>query len=85
VVRGTAQNPGVYFQARETVNPFYAAVPAAVQASMDALGGRTGRRYSLVSYCGHPAAKRVIVIMGSGAQTAAATADPDWMDRSAGK
>jgi pyruvate-ferredoxin/flavodoxin oxidoreductase len=81
VVRGTAQNPDVYFQARETVNPFYAAVPAAVQAAMTALAevtglaGRTGRRYELVSYQGHPEAERVIVIMGSGAQTAAATAE----------
>jgi pyruvate-ferredoxin/flavodoxin oxidoreductase len=75
VIRGTAQNPDVYFQARETVNPFYAAVPAAVQTAMDDLAGRTGRRYSLVSYRGHPQAERVIVIMGSGTQTAAATAE----------
>jgi pyruvate-ferredoxin/flavodoxin oxidoreductase len=73
-IRGTAQNPDVYFQARETVNPFYARVPAAVQQTMDALGTRTGRRYQLVSYHGHPEADRVIVIMGSGAQTAAETA-----------
>ncbi|HEX8006110.1 MAG TPA: 2-oxoacid:acceptor oxidoreductase family protein, partial [Trebonia sp.] len=75
VVRGTAQNPDVYFQARETVNPFYAAVPAAVQAAMDDLAGRAGRRYELVSYRGHPEAERVIVTMGSGGQTAAATAE----------
>jgi len=74
VVRGTAQNPDVYFQARETVNPFYAAVPAAVEAAMSSLASLSGRRYRLVSYHGHPEAERVIVIMGSGAETAAATA-----------
>jgi len=74
VVRGTAQNPDVYFQARETVNPFYAAVPGAVEAAMSSLASLTGRRYELVTYHGHPEAERVIVIMGSGAETAAATA-----------
>ena len=73
-IRGTAQNPDVYFQARETVNPFYAQVPAAVTAAMDALAARTGRQYHLAGYTGDPAAERVIVIMGSGAQTAAETA-----------
>ena len=73
-IRGTAQNPDVYFQARETVNPFYAQVPAAVTAAMDALAARTGRQYHLADYTGDPAAERVIVIMGSGAQTAAETA-----------
>jgi pyruvate-ferredoxin/flavodoxin oxidoreductase len=73
-IRGTAQNPDVYFQARETVNPFYARVPDAVQAAMDALGERTGRRYQLTQYTGHADAERVIVIMGSGGQTAAETA-----------
>jgi pyruvate-ferredoxin/flavodoxin oxidoreductase len=73
-IRGTAQNPDVYFQARETVNPFYARVPAAVQEAMDALAERTGRRYSLAEYHGAPDAERVIVAMGSGAQTAAETA-----------
>jgi pyruvate-ferredoxin/flavodoxin oxidoreductase len=75
VIRGTAQNPDVYFQARETVTPFYAAVPAAVQASMSALASLTGRQYQLVSYHGHPEADRVIVIMGSAAETATATAE----------
>jgi pyruvate-ferredoxin/flavodoxin oxidoreductase len=75
VVRGTAQNPDVYFQARETVNPFYAAVPGAVEAAMSSLAALTGRRYDLVSYHGHPEADRVVVIMGSGAETAAATAE----------
>ncbi len=73
-IRGTAQNPDVYFQGRETVNPFYARVPEAVQAAMDSLGSRAGRRYRLVSYHGHPGAERVIVVMGSGAVTAAETA-----------
>jgi pyruvate-ferredoxin/flavodoxin oxidoreductase len=75
VVRGTAQNPDVYFQARETVNPFYAAVPAAVEAAMSSLASLTGRRYELMSYHGHQEADRVVVIMGSGAETAAATAE----------
>jgi len=73
-IRGTAQNPDTYFQARETVNPFYAQVPGAVTAAMDALAARTGRHYETISYTGDPAAERVIVIMGSGAQTAAETA-----------
>jgi pyruvate-ferredoxin/flavodoxin oxidoreductase len=73
-IRGTAQNPDVYFQARETVNPFYARIPAAVRDAMDALGERTGRRYRLAEYHGHPEADRVIVVMGSAAQTAAETA-----------
>jgi pyruvate-ferredoxin/flavodoxin oxidoreductase len=72
-IRGTAQNPDTYFQARETVNPFYAAVPAAVQDAMDALAGRTNRQYRIVEYAGHPQAERVIVAMGSAAQTAAET------------
>ena len=74
-IRGTAQNPDVYFQARETVNQFYARVPGAVQEAMDGLGERTGRRYRLVEYHGHPGAERVVVLMGSGAQTAARTAE----------
>ncbi len=68
-IRGTAQNPDVYFQARETVNPFYARLPGAVQSAMDSLGDRTGRRYKLVDYSGHPEAERVIVVMGSGGET----------------
>src|SRR6266699_661059 len=58
-IRGTAQNPDVYFQARETVNPFYAAVPPAVQDAMDGLAARTGRQYHIVDYTGHPEAERV--------------------------
>ncbi len=72
-IRGTAQNPDVYFQARETVNPFYAAVPGVVQETMDALAARTGRHYQIVDYTGHPEAERVIVVMGSGGQTVAET------------
>src|SRR5436190_20853302 len=68
-IRGTAQNPDVYFQARETVNPFYAAVPGAVQEVMDGLAARTGRQYHIVDYTGHPEADRVIVVMGSAAET----------------
>jgi pyruvate-ferredoxin/flavodoxin oxidoreductase len=68
-IRGTAQNPDVYFQARETVNPFYARVPDVVQAAMRQLGDRTGRHYGLVDYSGHPDAERVLVVMGSGGDT----------------
>jgi pyruvate-ferredoxin/flavodoxin oxidoreductase len=72
-IRGTAQNPDVYFQARETVNPFYARVPEVVQTTMDKLGDRTGRKYRLVEYHGHPEADRVVVTMGSSAETARET------------
>jgi pyruvate-ferredoxin/flavodoxin oxidoreductase len=72
-VRGTAQNPDVYFQARETVNPFYARTPEVVQQVMDRFGDRTGRGYGLVDYHGHPEAERVLVLMGSGGETAAQT------------
>jgi pyruvate-ferredoxin/flavodoxin oxidoreductase len=74
VIRGTAQNPDVYFQARETVNPFYKACPSIVQKYMDKFGELTGRQYHLFDYVGAPDAERVIVIMGSGAETAAETA-----------
>jgi pyruvate-ferredoxin/flavodoxin oxidoreductase len=72
-IRGTAQNPDTYFQARETVNPFYAAVPEAVQQAMNALAARVGRQYHIVDYAGHPEADRIIVSMGSAAQTVAET------------
>ena len=68
-IRGTAQNPDVYFQARETVNPFYARIPDVVEDVMTRLGERTGRRMHLVEYSGHPDAERVLVVMGSGAET----------------
>ena len=74
-IRGTAQNPDTYFQARETANSYYDAVPGITQSAMDRLAARTGRQYHLVDYHGDPEAERVIVIMGSGAETAAATAD----------
>jgi len=73
VLRGTAQNPDVYFQARETVNPFYDATPAIVQAKMDEFAKVTGRHYNLFDYVGHPEAERVVIIMGSGGDTAEAT------------
>ncbi|MGZ8808711.1 MAG: pyruvate:ferredoxin (flavodoxin) oxidoreductase, partial [Mycobacterium sp.] len=68
-IRGTAQNPDVYFQARETVNPFYARVPDVVESLMARLGERTGRTMHIVDYEGHPAAEHVLVLMGSGAET----------------
>jgi pyruvate-ferredoxin/flavodoxin oxidoreductase len=68
-IRGTAQNPDVYFQARETVNPFYARTPGAVENAMARLAERTGRRYHVVDYTGHPEAERVLVVMGSAAET----------------
>ncbi|MBI5954999.1 MAG: pyruvate:ferredoxin (flavodoxin) oxidoreductase [Chloroflexi bacterium] len=73
VLRGTAQNPDVYFQARETVNPFYNVTPAIVQEMMDQFAKVTGRHYNLFDYVGHPEAERVVIIMGSGADTAEAT------------
>jgi pyruvate-ferredoxin/flavodoxin oxidoreductase len=70
VLRGSAQNPDVFFQAREAANPFYDALPGHVQAAMDSFAVRTGRRYRLFDYAGAPDADRVIVMMGSGAETA---------------
>ncbi|MFP4635188.1 MAG: pyruvate:ferredoxin (flavodoxin) oxidoreductase, partial [Nitriliruptoraceae bacterium] len=75
VLRGSAQNPDVFFQAREAANPFYDAVPAAVQQAMDRLAERTGRRYSLVEYRGAPDAERVVVLMGSGSGAAGEVVD----------
>jgi len=69
VLRGTAQNPDVFFQARESCNGFYDACPAIVEKTMQAFAALTGRRYGLFEYVGDPAAERVIVIMGSGADT----------------
>ncbi len=66
-MRGTAQNPDVYFQGRETVNNFYAATPAIVQKCMDKFSKLTGRAYKLFDYVGAPDAEHVVVIMGSGA------------------
>lgn len=74
VVRGTAQNPDVYFQGRETVNPYYAATPGIVQAEMERFAQLTGRQYRIFDYHGAPDAERVVVLMGSGVGTAAETA-----------
>jgi pyruvate-ferredoxin/flavodoxin oxidoreductase len=68
VLRGTAQNPDVFFQCRETVNPFYAACPEFTQRAMDKFAQVVGRSYHLFDYVGAPDAERVIVIMGSGAE-----------------
>ncbi|HET6814733.1 MAG TPA: pyruvate:ferredoxin (flavodoxin) oxidoreductase [Actinomycetota bacterium] len=70
-LRGSAQNPDVFFQAREAANPFYAAAPGIVQAKLQELAARTGRRYGLVDYAGAPDAERVLVLMGSAAGAAA--------------
>jgi pyruvate-ferredoxin/flavodoxin oxidoreductase len=73
VIRGSAQNPDVFFQGREAANPFHAAVPAAVAEVFDELAARTGRRYGLVDYEGAPDAERVVVMMGSGSGAAGET------------
>jgi pyruvate-ferredoxin/flavodoxin oxidoreductase len=69
-VRGTAQNPDVFFQARETVNPYYLACPTIVQNAMDTFARIVGRQYHLFDYVGAPDADRVVVLMGSGAEAA---------------
>ncbi|MCM2359578.1 MAG: pyruvate:ferredoxin (flavodoxin) oxidoreductase [Geobacteraceae bacterium] len=69
VMRGTAQNPDVYFQGRETVNKYYEPCLGIVQEEMDKFAKVAGRQYSLVEYVGAPDAERVIVVMGSGADT----------------
>lgn len=74
VIRGTAHNPDTFFQARETVNPFYLATPAIVQRCMDRLAELTGRQHRLFRYDGDPEADRVVVAMGSAAETLRATA-----------
>ncbi len=68
-IMGSSQNPDVYFQGRETVNPFYMAAPGMVQKTMDRFAGITGRRYNLFDYVGAPDAERVVIMMGSGAET----------------
>lgn len=70
VMSGTAQNPDVYFQGRETVNKFYSACPDIVQQTMDRFAGIVGRQYKLFDYVGAPDAEKVVIIMGSGAETA---------------
>ena len=69
VIRGTSQNPDVFFAARETVNKYYDATPAIVQKAMDKFAKLTGRQYKLFDYVGAPDAERVVVLMGSGAET----------------
>lgn len=75
VLRGTAMNPDVYFQAREAANPYYAALPGIVEEMMGCFAELTGRTYKLMDYYGHPEAERVMVLMGSGADAARETAD----------
>jgi len=70
VLRGTAQNPDTFFQAREAANPFYSACPGIVREELDRFFALTGRRYGLFDYVGHPEAERVIIMMGSGAEAA---------------
>jgi pyruvate-ferredoxin/flavodoxin oxidoreductase len=70
VLRGTAQNPDAFFQAREACNPVYAHCPDVVQEVMDELAARIGRQYRLFEYLGHAEAERVLVVMGSGAEVA---------------
>ena len=75
VMRGTAQNPDVFFQAREACNPFYEACPSIVRRTMARFAELTGRSYGLFDYAGHPEAERVIVMMGSGAEVAHETVE----------
>jgi len=74
-IRGTAQNPDVYFQGRETVNKFYNACPEIVQSAMDKFASITGRQYHLFDYYGAADATNIIVMMGSGAEAAQETVD----------
>jgi pyruvate-ferredoxin/flavodoxin oxidoreductase len=78
IIRGTAQNPDVFFQAREAANPFHLACPRIVQETMDAFARRVGRQYRLFDYVGHPEAERVLVMMGSGAEVAHEAVD--WLN-----
>ncbi|NRB08868.1 MAG: pyruvate:ferredoxin (flavodoxin) oxidoreductase [Richelia sp.] len=75
IIRGTAQNPDVHFQARESANPYYDACADIVQATMDEFGKQTGRYYQIFEYHGAPDAERVIVLMGSGCETVHETVD----------
>jgi len=77
VLRGTAQNPDAFFQAREACNLHYLACPDAVRAEMDRFASRTGRQYRLFDYVGHPEAERVVVLMGSGAEAVEETVE--WL------
>jgi pyruvate-ferredoxin/flavodoxin oxidoreductase len=75
VLRGTAQNPDAFFQAREACNPYYLRLPGMVQDVMDGFARQTGRQYHLYEYVGDPQAQRVLVVMGSAAETAHETVD----------
>jgi pyruvate-ferredoxin/flavodoxin oxidoreductase len=75
VIRGTAQNSDVYFQAREAANPYYLACPVIVQEAMDRLARLVGRQYRLYDYVGAPDAERVLVLMGSGAEAVQETVE----------
>ncbi len=74
-IRGTAQNPDIYFTGRETVNKYYAATPGIVQETMDKFAAITGRQYHLFDYHGAPDAEDIVVMMGSGCETVKATVD----------
>jgi len=75
VLRGSAQNPDIFFQAREAINPYYAACPAIVQEMMDRFAKQVGRSYHLFDYVGAPDAERVIILMGSGAEAVQETVE----------
>jgi pyruvate-ferredoxin/flavodoxin oxidoreductase len=75
VLRGTAQNPDVFFQAREACNPFYLACPTIVQDVMDRFAKHTGRAYHLYDYYGPTDAERLVMLMGSGASAVEETVD----------
>jgi pyruvate-ferredoxin/flavodoxin oxidoreductase len=75
VIRGTSQNPDVYFQARETVNPYYRKMPGIVQSCMDRFAELSGRQYRLFEYVGAPDAEEIIILMGSGCEAAHETVD----------
>ena len=77
VIRGTAQNPDAFFQAREAINPFYDVCPGIVAETMEAFAEQVGRRYHLFDYVGHPEAERLIILMGSGAEAAHETVE--WL------
>ncbi|UCH64886.1 MAG: pyruvate:ferredoxin (flavodoxin) oxidoreductase, partial [Ignavibacterium sp.] len=72
-IRGTAQNPDVFFQGRETINPYYIACPDIVKKQMDKFARLTGRKYNLFDYVGAPDAEKIVIMMGSGADAAEET------------
>jgi pyruvate-ferredoxin/flavodoxin oxidoreductase len=76
-IKGTSQNPDVFFQHRETINNYYTAAPGIVQEAMDKFAATVGRQYHLFDYYGHPQAEHVVVIMGTGAETTHETVD--WL------